>query len=395
MVELERRGWHARLAIGAFLGLVIGALVGGLAFSTLSTATTATAFLRITPPVDLTAVAGGAQQTTPDIGDGPKNYVSGEVAYLSGEGFAKTVGEAVGLPGPAPIIVSQAQESAVVSISNRSPQPEQARRVIQTAIDIYNRTLARAVEEQLRTILPALEQWQRADAADGQPVPDIVALRQAVLVQALKAGRVTVVQPPTLADQGMSRWLIGVQLGGLLGAAAVVLALMGRTRKAGHPFLVSQIAQHVDKVVIPAVNTRPQATDERAPLARTLYTQCAGAVSPHNIAVLGASPRSHAALVTSLLEMVAAERGSVDAAHIVDAGTVGPSPGTQNALRTADTVVVVTKLNRDTVEQALTACQAAQSGGAPVLATFTYQNWWSSWLETWRRAPRLRRDGRR
>lgn len=385
MVELERRGWHARLAIGAIVGLLIGAVVGGLAFSTLSTATTATAFIRITPPVDLTALAGGAQQTTPDIGNGPKEYVSGEVAYLSGEGFAKAVGDAAGLPGPAPIIVSQAQESAVVSISNRSPTPEQAQRVVQTAIDIYNRTLARAVEDQLQTILPTLEQWQRAGAADGQPVADIAALRQAVLLQSTQAGHVNVVQPPTLADQGMSRWLIGAQLGGLLGAAAVILILMTRTRRAGHPFLVEQIAQVVDGIVIPAVNTRRPSDAGPASVARTLYTQCAGAVSPYTIAVLGTSPRSQAPVVAAMLESVAAERGPTYGAHVVDAETIGPSPQTQEAIRTADTVVVVTKLNGDTAEQALTTCKAARAGGTPVLAVFTYQPWWTPWAAGWRR----------
>ncbi|MHA0286102.1 hypothetical protein ACXYX3_06560 [Mycobacterium sp. C3-094] len=389
MVELERRGWHARLAIGAIVGLILGAVLGALAFSPLSTATTATAFIRITPPADLTALAGGAQQTTPNIGNGPKQYVSGEVAYLSGEGFAKAIGDEVGLAGPAPIIVSQAQESAVVSISNRSATPEQARRVVQTAIDIYNRTLARTVDGQLQTVLPALDQWQRTNAADGQPVADIAALRQAVLLQSAQAEHVDVVQPPTLADQGTSRWLIGAQLGGLLGAAVVILALMARSRRAGHPFLVEQIAQIVDGIVIPAVNTGRSSNADRGSVSRTLYTHCAGAVSPHTIAVLGTSPRSQAPVVAAMLESVAAERGSTNSAHIVDAGATGPAQRTQEALRTADTVVVVTKLNGDTAEQALTTCTAARSGGTRVLAVFTYQPWWTRWASAWRRrSPR-------
>lgn len=69
---LERRSWIARLATAAVVGVVIGAVLGGLALVVLSTKTTATALIRIIQPADLTAIAGGAAQTTPNTPGQPR-----------------------------------------------------------------------------------------------------------------------------------------------------------------------------------------------------------------------------------------------------------------------------------------------------------------------------------
>ncbi len=63
--SLESRLVMTKLIIGAVIGLCVGALVGGLAFGALSSETTATAFLRLQNPADLTAIAGGGRSDHP------------------------------------------------------------------------------------------------------------------------------------------------------------------------------------------------------------------------------------------------------------------------------------------------------------------------------------------
>lgn len=387
IVELERRGWRARLAVAAVVGLIIGAVTGGLVFNSLRTASTATAFIRITQPVDLTALAAGANQTTPETGDGTKNYVAGELAYLSGQGFAQAIARQLGEPGHASIIVSRAGDSAVVSISNRSETPEQARAIVQAAIDIYDQQLDRAVDEQVRSIMPTLDQWQALDAGQPARIGEITALRESILLQAAEARTVTVLQPPTAADPSLSRWMIGMQLGGVLGAAIAVLIVMRRSRRAGHPYLAEQVAAATDLTLLPAVNTRRRWDSDQASTARILYTQCVAPLPGRSVALLGATPGSDAAVVMSMFEAAAADQ---DPAVLLDAGAGAPSASTYDDLRRADAVVVVTRLNHDTSADAQTVCRAAAAGGGPVMAVFTYRPWWSSWT-----TPTRRRRGRR
>lgn len=57
-------------------------------FGAFASDTTVAAFLRLRNPADLTAIAGGASQTTPDNRDDTTKFVTEEVAYLSRGGFA-------------------------------------------------------------------------------------------------------------------------------------------------------------------------------------------------------------------------------------------------------------------------------------------------------------------
>ncbi|MCW2592598.1 MAG: hypothetical protein JWQ86_5025, partial [Mycobacterium sp.] len=89
--SLEKRVVMRNLLSSAVIGLCAGGLIGGLSFGLLATDTTATAFLRLQNPADLTAIAGGASQVTPENQDNTSKFVAGEIAYLSGQGFAQTV----------------------------------------------------------------------------------------------------------------------------------------------------------------------------------------------------------------------------------------------------------------------------------------------------------------
>lgn len=402
--ELERRAWLKRLLAGAIVGAILGAVLGALLFGSLRSERTATAFLRITPPVDLTALAGGADQTTPDPQDVTEQYVTGEVAYLSGEGFAQAVGLKLAESSPASIVVAQAGGSSVVTISNSSRTADEARRTVQAAIDIYGTHLAQRVDQQLRAILPTLDRWQLADAADGQRLAEIAKLREGLLLQAAQASVVTVLQPPTVDAPGLTRWLIGALLGGVLGAALVVLAVMRRTRRAGQPELVAQLSEAVDAVIGPAVNLRATEGPEQAALARTLYTQCVAAGSHRAIVLIGASAESGTTAIATMFELAASERGPVtrvdagegttlpasnpDATLIVDAGAFGASALVQRAIELASVLVVVARIDYDTTANAVTASAAAQSGTAPVLGAFTYQPSWDTWRAGLARSPR-------
>ena len=98
---LESRAWTVRLAAGAIIGILIGAIVGGLVLQTFGSDRTATSFIRLTAPADLIAVAAGAAQSTPNTQDNLDRYVTGEVAYLSRHGFAQAVATKLGRSAPA------------------------------------------------------------------------------------------------------------------------------------------------------------------------------------------------------------------------------------------------------------------------------------------------------
>src|SRR6478735_3909230 len=95
------RIWVTRLVIGAVIGAIVGAAVGAAAFSVLGTDSTATSLVRLTPPPELMAIATGADRNTPDTDVYITQYMTGEVAYLSGDGFTRAVGASLGQSGPA------------------------------------------------------------------------------------------------------------------------------------------------------------------------------------------------------------------------------------------------------------------------------------------------------
>ncbi|WP_431237657.1 hypothetical protein ACQ86B_23620 [Mycolicibacterium aichiense] len=398
---LETRAWIAKLLCGAAVGIVIGAIIGGLFFNTLRSEQSAMAFIRITPPADFAALAGSANQSTPDTSDNPAQYVAGEVSYLSGEGFARTVGQKLGKTKPAEYTVSQESKSTVVSIGSSAPSADEAVRTVQLVIDLYGQQLAQRTDQQMRLVLPLLDQWEQSDATNPQRVGDIQRLRENIRVQAASASTLEVLQPPMLDAVSALRWAIGLLLGAFCGGAGAVLYLMARRRRAGRGSVVMTIAEAVDDVLVPAVDLRTSSSGrqdgEQAALARSLYAQCPSA-HPRRIAVVGVSSSSGSDTVASLLEFAAAERGPVtrisaansaeptlprtddDTTLIIDTGALGLSALTPEAIRQATDVVVVARVDADTVIPAMAACSAAAAGDAPVLALFTHRSWqWQQW----------------
>jgi hypothetical protein len=416
---LERHSWIARILTAAVAGIVVGAVVGGLALTALSAKTTATALIRIVAPADLTAIASGATQTTPNTQDNLDRYVAGEVAYLSGDAFAQSVGEKTGKSRPAELTVAQNGRSSVISISSTASSTDIAIRTVQTVIDLYSQQLAARADQQLRSLLPALSQWEQISAADGPRLEQIQRLRESIVLQAAQSSVVPVVQPPTADTNSEHPGLLGAALGAFLGGSALPLAVMAWRRRSRRLWSVTDLTDAVDGVLVPVVELRERpprisVRERQARLARTLYAQCCSADPTQRFLVIGTSPTSGARTVSSLLELAAAERGSVQVVTlspeqidipvlpetggrqtlIIDAGIVGSSPLIPNAVGLATTIVLVARLESDTMAEFMTVCAATESSGAQRMAAVTYQPWWPSWFAKRAKPAGRRRAGR-
>ncbi|MCV7154019.1 hypothetical protein [Mycolicibacterium pyrenivorans] len=403
--SLESRLVMTKLIIGAVIGLCVGALVGGLAFGALSSETTATAFLRLQNPADLTAIAGGADQITPDNQANTATFVAGEIAYMTGEGFSQAVARKMAMDEPAELAVAQASESPVVTVSYSSASRDDAIRTVQAAIDLYRQELEQRVDAQLRVILPTLAQWQRSDAADPTRTQELQRVRESVELQAAEASTLLVMQPPTPNHPSSGQWLIGAILGALVGSACAVAFLLARRRRSGRGSVVKTLTGSVDSVLLPAVDLdlppRDAWTDEQVRLARTLYAQCPSTGPGGVILVLGASSSSGASVVVSLLESAAAESRPAAAPNssghhaasrespttqVVDGGVVGDTSLSSDMVAGATAIVLVARIEVDTVAQVVTLRSATAASAAPVVAVFTHRRGLSGRLRKRRHA---------
>lgn len=394
MSSLETRFMITKLIIAAVVGVCVGALIGGLVFGALATGTTATAFLRLQNPADLTAIAGGASQVTPDNQGNTNTFIAGEIAYMSGEGFAAAVARKMADDEPAALNVAQASESSVVTISCSGRSASDAVRTVQAAIDVYRQELAQRVDAQLRRILPALSEWQQRDIEDPVRRQELQRVRESVELQAAQASTLLVVQPPTPNHPSSQQRVIGVLLGALVGGSIMVAVVLARRRRAGRGSLVSTLTEGVDGLLLPAVDLdTPSEADEQARLARTLYAQLPSSGPARVILVIGASSSSGSSVVASLLEIGAAESQSMSATtsqlgqhslptsaeqattRVVAGGAIGDSTVTPDMIGAATDIVLVARIEVDTVAQVLALRSATASGTASVAAVLTYRRW--------------------
>ncbi|GAT11177.1 uncharacterized protein RMCN_4310 [Mycolicibacterium novocastrense] len=394
-VARARREWLAKLLIGAVIGALIGAIAGWLVFRTAATESTATAYVRLLQPVDLTAVAASASQTTPDTMDNVRRYVTGEVAFLSGNGFAQVVARKVGQSEPVELEIEHDDDSAVVGISSSSDDGDAARRIVQAAVDVYAENLEQRVDGELRTIIPAFSEWERAARESGNVgrAQEIQRLRENVLLQADSSSMV-ILQTPTVNSASGSDWLMGALLGAVVGGAVVPLAMNSRRRRAGRVTTFDDLADFVDGTFYPAVEVGQSRDPFRdragATLARTLYAQCPSHGQSRVVVLIGASATSPTPVVLTLFEFAAGERGPTRtitlarddsaalapageaATVLIDAGTIGTSRRIPEAIALATVVVVVAEIGVDTVTQVLTV-RASVPAQTPVWSVLTYR----------------------
>lgn len=390
--------WRARLAVGVALGALVGAIVGAVIFAALGTVSTATSLVRLTPPAELTAMATGAQRVTPDTEAYVTQYVAGEVAYLSGNGFTRDVAESLGRAEPAQVDVLQEIGSSVVAFSGKADSDADAIRLVQAAIDVYDAQLEERSKRQLKTILPALDGWEvAARAADDVPrVRQVQELRESIGLQAGTPASVTVLQAPAVDPTSGNRWLLGAVLGALLGGALVPLRQIARRRKSGYVTSANDISDKVDGVIVPAVDLRQAGSGTGSntsdTLARTLYAQCSSPGLARTIVLIGASTSSGTSVIASLFEKAAAEAGPVkairledepappfrsaddDATLVIDAGAIGDSWLMEEAVRQATDLIVVVRLGADTVQQVFTVRSATTASEAPLAALMTFRS---------------------
>lgn len=392
--SLETRAVMIKLLIAAVVGVCVGALVGGLGFGALGTDTTATAFLRLRNPADLIAIAGGASQITPDNQDNTGKFVTGEIAYLTGEGFAQAVARKMAKDEPTELSVAQASESAVVTMSYSSSSADEAVRTVQAAIDLYRQQLQRRADVQLGAILPTVSGWQQGDAADATRMQDLQRVRESVQLQSAEAATLMVVQAPTPNRPSSHQWVIGALLGGLVGGSVAIAIVLARRRRSGRGSLVTTLSDTVDGVLLPAVDldlpARDAWTDEQSQLGRTLLAQCPSAGSTRAILVVGATSSSGSSIVAALLERAAAEMqpvagtaspagqhsqpgpGGPPETQVLVGGAVGDATLTPDVIAAATAIVLVARIESDTAAQALALRSATESSAAPVLAVYTH-----------------------
>ncbi|MCV7421467.1 hypothetical protein H7K45_13020 [Mycobacterium yunnanensis] len=384
----------ARLAAGVAVGAVVGAAVGGLCFSALGTESTATALVRITPPAELTALATGADRSTPDTEAYVTQYVAGEVAFLSGTGFTRAVGASLGQNDSAKVDVLQEKGSAVIDFSGSAASDAEAIRLVQAAIDVYRGQVGERSKRQLLTILPALDAWEaEANAAgDLARVRDVRTVRESIDLAAGTPATIAVLQAPTAQGASESRWLLGAVLGALIGASLVPLRQFARRRKTGYLAAANDVVAYVDRVIGPTVDLDEVARlDQSGVLGRTLLAQCTSPGPARIVVVIGASSSSGAEVVASLLAAAAAEGGPVKfirlqdessspfgavedgATVVVDAGALGDSWLLSEAVRHATDLIVVARLDVDTVQQLYLVRSATSASSRGLAAIVTYR----------------------
>lgn len=390
--SLEQRLLRTRLLIAIVVGACVGALIAVLVVGTLIPSHSATAYLRLHNPPDLSAIAGGATQNTPQSQDITDSFVAGEIAYLSGDGFAAAVGEKMAGDGPSQLDVLQESDSSVISVSATSGSANESIRTVQAAIDLYRAELAQRADELSRAIVPLLAQWQRGDAADPERVQQLQRLRESVELQASQASTMLVIQPPT-ASPNSSQWVVAAVTGALVGGACAAGLVLARRRRDGGGSVVETLADSVDGVLLPAIDLDRVGShagdhDARLRLARTLYAQCRSPGPGRTVLVLGVTTSSGGADVATLLESAAAEEAALGVAagqhstpveaaqtHVVSGGAPGDPTLTPALLEQATDIILVTRLASDAIPDALALHgRLTASREVPVVAAFTYRH---------------------
>lgn len=381
--------WLVTMTVVALVGVAVGAALGTALYHPQDEAPTASAQIRLAPPVDLMAMATGASadQSATSAAD----YVTGEVAYLSGQGFAQALATRLRKPGPVDFAVTQNATSPVVTLMATGATPAEATRIVRSAIDLYATGLRSRVDEQLASVSEAFKRWTAEAARDPGRRGQIAALRANIELQATRPGGLDVLAPPSADEHSDTHWPFGAVFGGLLGGVLALAALTGHRSRSGRVRSAFDVVDAVDPATLQSVITpevglaRLHRTDAesqtaRMHLARTLLAQCAGSAASADarIVVVGASAKSGSAQVAALLRDAAAETHGDDGIAIVDAGALGESASTAAEIAAASEVILVARLNVDTVDSLVAVVTAARTHPGGVKAVLTFRPWWAA-----------------
>lgn len=389
------RTWLAVLAVGTLVGIVVGAVAGGAVYLNRNADPTSSAQIRVTPPVDLVAMVTGApiDFTQSHISD----YVAGEVAYLDGAGFARAVNERLRRPGAANLTITQNGTSQVLTISSTSATALESTNTVRAALDLYDQRLRQNTDRQSSIALGALDERIKAARAarDVGRLGELTQLRSNVELQADQPTGMQILSfPLTDSSVGSDRWPLGALFGGLLGGLFALVAMGVYRSRSGRVVAVTDIADAVDGILTPEVSvrrgSRTASLAAQRHLARTLFAQCPGTAPNRIVAVIGASRSSGSDVVASLLETAAAEQGRTalatlaegsvtlptgsehDRTLILDIGALGDSPLAVQAIAAATDLILVVRLNVDSVAAVAAVRAATASSAAPLQAAVTY-----------------------
>ncbi|WP_123028234.1 hypothetical protein [Mycolicibacterium stellerae] len=405
----------------ALVGILLGALAGGLAFQT-ERQTEVTALIRLYQPLDPDQIITNSAPSA----ETQQSYVSGEIAYLNSQGFAYAVAKQLGGPPPGGITAVQDTQSAVVNMSAIEPDFAAAQRVIDAGIDVYRNHLQEQSRDRsqaaMRAIDEVIDQLQAAPGAtpdqsqndwsqvDGNSaaetsstesdiaarVQQLQAQRAVIDVQTRRGAPFQVVQPATATDDdGMPSWWLGAMGGGLLGGLVAIAGATAWRRREGVMTTTTAVEAHIERVLLPAVRVDrlDKSSHSYTQLARSLYAQLP---SPRSgcIVLMGASAQSGTADVAALIAAAVEEHEPVrvvhladgsaamyslqsplglgaEAATIIDGGSVDSSPTLLEAARMADQIIVVAMLGHDVLESVKVAAHLAGRSGVPVSAICT------------------------
>jgi hypothetical protein len=299
--------------------------------------------------------------------------------------------------GAADLTVTQNGTSQVLTISSTAATALDSTNTVRAALDIYDQRLRQLTDQQLDSALGALDEQAKAARAarDGGRLSALTQLRANVELQAAQPVGMQVLSSP-LADSsvGSDRWLLGALFGALLGGLLALVAMGAYRSRSGRVVAVTDIADAVDGILTPEVSLRDGGRADspaaQRQLARTLFAQCPRTAPNRIIAVIGASRSSGSGVVASLLETAAAEQGSTalatlaegsvtlptgsehDRTLILDIGALGDSPLGTQAIAAATDLILVTRLNVDSVAAVSAVRAATATNAAPLRAVVTY-----------------------
>ncbi len=358
------------------VALLIGAVVGGLAFGSGSPAPV-TALVQVHPPIDPNQILLGNSPATEDV----QNYLAGEVAFLESAGFADSVAAHNGGTS-VPFTASQNGQSQVITFSASSENVNDATQTLNSAIDLYSAHVQQVSQERANAAVAAINDVLTSGSVSPNAVAGLRIQRDSIKVLAQRPADVQVIQSPAVSDSaGVPGWVLGALAGGLLAGLLTLgggLVWRKYTGVVTSPSSLSWLEREDDSTTVLTSVVRVSAgldTTTDRETARRIY-----ALLPEPrqgaIVTIGASEQSPTAAITSLIAGASSEdpasHDSTDLITVVDAGALGDSPALPADVASATQVVIVAEVGRDYAESVRNLCQISTHAHKTIVCTRTH-----------------------
>jgi hypothetical protein len=399
--------WTTALWPATLAGILVGAIIGGLAFQA-NSAVEATSLIRIYQPIDPDQIMTGAAPSP----DSQQNYISGEITYLTSPGFADAVAKQLNETHPLRLSAVQDAKSSIISLSATEANFEQAKRIVDAARTVYSDHVQQQTHERGQAAIYALnaviarldaeaqirDQAQAPNQIQDQqsPIQQLDLQRLAIEAQTQRAAPIQVVQPTTMVPaEGAPSWSLRAVGGGLIGGLLALAGALAWRKRFGVVTSPPALEAHIEHVLLPTVRlgALTESSDAYAGLARSLYAQLP-VVRSGRVLLVGASADSGTEDVAGLIAFAAAERGHVRVVHlldgvktfdrfesstdlsdgatvVIDGGSVDTSPALPEAAEDASQIIIVAMIGRDVNDTVRMASQLARNNDVPISAVCT------------------------